>query len=239
MDTGMHSAVDGYRAVADSTLVPEETRAEMDFLRALNGICWDRANPQDRNMQDMARKEGNFWSLLSLLRELGLSSLIWADDANSERHHSNALTAYTEGLAARVHSTPLGLIAQLQAGVDGCPMMLQRRQNILRWLEHCFGKVLPPGVTRPRHTNIVPNSQQLMKEGLPETDKDDDILRSSLALILAGRLSDANKLARESGTPYRAALWSEGTPHGYKVTANNDTREMDRETIPGDLFGGE
>jgi hypothetical protein len=81
----MDTTMDGYRAVADSTLVPEETRAEMEFLRALNGICWDRVNPQDRNMQDTARKEGNFWSLLSLLRELGLSSLIWANDVNSER----------------------------------------------------------------------------------------------------------------------------------------------------------
>jgi hypothetical protein len=41
MDTTMDTALDGYRAVADSTLVAEEARAEMEFLRALNGICWD------------------------------------------------------------------------------------------------------------------------------------------------------------------------------------------------------
>lgn len=235
MDTGTNTSqaltLHGFTAVADSTLVHEETRAEMDFMRALNGLCWDRANPQDRNMQDMSRKEGNFWLLLSLLRELGLTSLIWADDAASERQNCNALTAYMEELAASVHSTPLELISQLQAGPADCPAVLQRRQSILRWLEHCFSKLLQPGVTRPRHTNVLPNSQVLAREGLPETDKDDDLLRSSLALILAGRPEEAKKLARESGTPWRAALWSGGKPHGYKVTANNDTRAMDRETV--------
>jgi hypothetical protein len=70
MDTIMDTAVDGYRAIAYHTLVYEEARAEMVFLRALNGICWDWASPQDCNIQDRARKDGNFWSLF-LLREQG------------------------------------------------------------------------------------------------------------------------------------------------------------------------
>jgi hypothetical protein len=35
-------------------------------------------------------------------------------------------------------------------------------------------------------------------------------------LIVAGRLSDANKFARKIGTPNRAGLWSGGTPYEYK-----------------------
>jgi hypothetical protein len=73
-----------------------------------------------------------------------------------------------ERLPARVHSTPLELITQLQAGVEYCPLMLQRRRNIFRWMEHCLRKILPPGNTRPRHTNISPTSWPVRAAHLTE-----------------------------------------------------------------------
>jgi nuclear pore complex protein Nup107 len=227
----MFASNSSFTAVADSNLVAEESKAEMDYLRALSMLCWDRSNPQDRSMQGAARKEGNFWWLLVCLRELGLAALIWADDAASARQHWNVLQAYMESLAARVHTTPLELVAQLQMGVAGCPIVIQRRQNILGWLEHCFRKVLVAGVTRPRNANVLVDSQLLSREGLPETDRDADLLRSSLALILAGRLEDAKELVRQSGVPWRAAVWGGARPHGYSQTANDVTKAMDQETV--------
>jgi hypothetical protein len=91
------------------------------------------------------------------------------------------------------------------------PLVLVRRWHIIKWLEACFHHVLPPGATRPRDTRYVRN----LGCGLPDTDKDEDLMRASLALILAGRLHDAQQLMRDSGVPWRAASLGGEAPHGY------------------------
>jgi hypothetical protein len=206
-------------------LILDETRADVAFLRSLHNLSSDHVNASDARL---ARKEGNFWLLLSHLRELSLDTLIWADDAASSHQHESSLLAYVDSLAAKVNAAPLELTQALQLNTSECPSLLRRRQCIMRWLEACFHQQLPTGSTRPRHATIICDSKLLRQEGLPETDKDAEILKNALALILAGREEDAQILARDSGAPWRAALWSGGKPQGVVHKPNLATETMDR-----------
>lgn len=195
----------------DPHILQEETNAEAAYLRALSSLCWER--DEEHNMASESRREGNFWLLLATLRLLGVPSLLWDDDEATVRQNKAMAYNYMDKLAQDVETTPHDLLQALYSPSDA-PLVLLRRQKIFKWLQECFQQVVPQGATRPRQGNILPQSQ-LFKQGLYETDKDKEILKDSLALILAGRLEDARTLARESGLAWRAASWNGGGAYGY------------------------
>jgi hypothetical protein len=126
----------------------------------------------------LAYKEGDFWLLLSHLRELSLDTLIWAADIASSHQHESSLVAYVDTLAAKVNAAPLELTQALQLNTFDCPSLLCCCQCIMSWLEACFHQQLLTGSTRPRHATIIRDSKLLRHEGLPETNKDTEILNA-------------------------------------------------------------
>lgn len=197
-------------------LMKDETQVELEFLRALNFACWDRSSAAT---DDSFRKEGNFWLLLYFLRQQGTTSLLWDDSQASLLSYNKIISSYLESQASFIQRSDKELLDALLFSGSGCPLVLKRRQRILTWLEKCFEDVLPSDATRPRKTKYLENAK-LTREGLPETDKDAEILKCVLGLILSGRLSDAQKLARDSGIPWRAAVWGGGAPDDGVSTGN-------------------
>jgi hypothetical protein len=214
-------------------LVRDELKVELDFLSALNAAAWGRSGGA------AAVNEGNFWKLLGTLRKLGLAVLLWDDDGASLAQHRHAVAAHWQRLALRTDDTPAALLASCCGAAKpqphspptaAAPLALQRRKHILHWLEQCFQNVLPADVTRPRKAKPdvgVGTSEKhlhvLQEQGFYSTDKDAELFKASLSLVLAGRLSDAQQLVRESGVAWRAAIWDRGAPHGY----NNDDCDDD------------
>jgi hypothetical protein len=198
-------------ATTTSKLVKGDTIVELDYLRSLNSLCWNSDH----------RREGNFWSLVCSLREHGLASLLWDDDAASAAQHESSVQAYIQDLARAVELTPKELMDalyndndRLTQGGHRRPCILQRRRLLLQWLHRCLANGLPGGVRRARNATVVWN-QALFGQGLPETDKDIEVFQCVLALLTAGRLPDALQLARDSNMPWRAAVWGGGAPQGY------------------------
>ena len=194
--------------LVDNKLVKDEAFCELDFLRALHHICWtDDDTPQENTA---ARKEGNFWWLMHTLRSQGVDSLIFRPEIHN---HPDELNRFLHELAHNhVHWTPQEVADHLHSSQS--PLALQRRYQILQWLHDCFAHVLPRDATRVRYGNPLSDSATLKQQGLVVTDKDEDVLKSALQLILAGRLPDALQLARDSGEGWRAAVWGGGKPQG-------------------------
>lgn len=197
-------------------LIKDELQVELDFLRALNYACWDRSSDA---IDDSFRKEGNLWLLLYFLRQQGIASLLWDDSQSALLSYNKIISSYLESQASFVERSDKDLLDALLYNESGCPLVLKRRQRILTWLEKCFEDILPSDATQPRKTKYLENSK-LIREGLPETDKDSEIFKCVLALILSGRLTDAQKLARDSGIPWRAAVWGGGSPDDGISTGN-------------------
>jgi Nuclear pore protein 84 / 107 len=193
-----------------------ELKVDLEFLSALTESAWGRAGSAEHNspVQRSARREGKFWKLLQQLRCLGPAFVLWEDDDGSRAQHRNAVSAHLQALAMHVDWTPAAL---LQAACDtDAPQALRRRRALLRWLEQCFENALPADVWRVRSARTTSsNSSHLIEQGLYGTNKDSEIFRNCLALILAGRLQEALKLTRDSGVSWRAAQWGGGEPHGY------------------------
>jgi hypothetical protein len=207
---------EGSDSQVDQKLIKDETQVELDFLRALNYACWDRST---NAVDDSFRKEGNFWLLLYFLRQQGTTSLLWDDSQSALHSYNNIISSYLESQASFIKRSDKELLDVLYCNGTGCPLVLKRRQRILTWLEKCFEDVLPDDATRPRKTKYIINAK-LTREGLPETDKDAEILKNALGLILSGRLADAKSLARDSGIPWRAAVWGGGAPEDGASTGN-------------------
>jgi len=228
----------------------DEVRLEVEFLQALQHIAWDRSlaptTTTTTQPWSTQRKEGNFWLLLASLRKLGVDALAYDQDEEDDDENSNdmmnrmspqqaAWMNYRQELAQRVHATPRELIqatTQLHhqpSAASECPLplLLRRRRCILQWLETCFAPDVPSDATRPRTlARVIPSSRKLAQQGLPETDKDSDLMRASLALFLAGRHEDILTLMRQSGVPWRAASWGGEAPHGYQVSTTQ-TKDPD------------
>jgi len=209
-----------------NAFVQEETKIDLNFLRALHRQCWDQAD-MDADMTgsssapNLAQKEGNLWLLLSYLRQLDLEALVWLgnDDERTEQEQSKELRIFITELANRgTDATPMQLV-EATMSLDGAasvgttpPLVLRRRRVLMKWLQSCFARTLPPGATRAR-PSMGPNKFN-PDEGLPRTDQDEAILRDCLALMLAGRFDAALELVRGSNLAWRAASWSGGTPYG-------------------------
>jgi hypothetical protein len=116
--------MDGYRAVMDSTLVPEETRRN-GVLTCLEWYLLGRVNPQDHNIQD-ALAGGQLLVALISVAGWGLVHLVGLTMLTRNEVGIQCL----DSLRGRTRSPcPSGYRTdQTQAGVEDCPLMLQRRQ---------------------------------------------------------------------------------------------------------------
>ena len=235
------SAATATASVEVEALRRDEVRLEVELLQALQRIAWDRSISTTTQPWSMQRKEGNFWLLLASLRKLGMDALAYhqkEEEDDQDDHDINHMSPpqlhtawihYRQELAQRVHATPLELIQATMLwhpSSSQCPLVVRRRRCILQWLETCFAPDVPPDATRPRTlARLLPSSRQLAQQGLPETDKDADLMRASLALFLAGRHDDILTLMRQSGLSWRAASWGGEAPHGYQWSTTPTTND--------------
>jgi hypothetical protein len=191
----------------------DANRLDTDFLQSLRDSCYIRAAPlkddplQVNPMKDPARLEGNFWALLADLRSLGLEAIMWPADNEAQLTRRSEIAHFQNQWAQNVGATPLQLSQALRG--PEAPLMVRRLLTIQRWLEQCHDRVLPSGTARSRHTKEVGFSG-----AFSATDRDDEILRAALNLLLAGRLDDAIVMASSSGLEHKAAQWSGGQPAG-------------------------
>ncbi|CAB9502683.1 nuclear pore complex protein [Seminavis robusta] len=205
---------------SSSKLAHEETMAELEFLKTLKLLCWERSD----------LREGNFWAVVAELRTLGLAALVWADDPGSLRQSVKASTAFFEINAMNVSSTPKELLEDMAGSATGVPLILLRRKRILTALEHCFNQLVSKETNASvsistRNSN---NSDDDTNLGERSPRHMENVMKSCLSLCLAGRLQDARVLLRKAGQPWMAAKLGGGVPAGFnKVVADdNQTVEM-------------
>ena len=202
------------RGVAASSSAAEEHRMDSNLLQSLQQACYSRAaadlpkdplavNPQ----RNVARKEGNFWGLLDKLRRLGTDALWYqATDARED------IRQYVHEQAKRITATPLELSKDLTG--PNAPLCLQRWAAFVAWLEDCHDHVLPANIARERPGSA--SATRLVDGCLATTDREAEVVKAALNLVLAGRLEDAVQMAAGSGLEFLAAQWSGGMPDGKK-----------------------
>jgi hypothetical protein len=188
-----------------------EDHIEQDFLGSLQEACYSRARSPPKDplsgdpMDDEPRKEGNFWGLLRKLRQLGVEALFYdAIDVRDEVRH------FLVSQAQRTHATPQNLVQSLVG--RNAPLSIQRWHAFVSWLESCHDAVLPPSIARSRDTATT--GVGLVDRCLLSSDRETEVTRAALNLVLAGRLEDAIEMASKSGLEYLAAQWSGGYASG-------------------------
>ena len=208
-----------------SALVSREQRTELDYLSQLQQLSWSTSLPL----------EGDCWMLLVSLRQLGLHALIWENDPTSAVQHTHAIQGFTQQLATSIHDTPEQLLQRLAS--KEAPFALQRRFVILQWIQTCLDQVRmePPKtmtmttmsrLSGPSTTAVCGRRDDPQAALVPE----DSFLEPCLGLILAGRMEEAQEVARTQGQPWRAAVWSGGKPLGIKRIPNPQTKQVDAVT---------
>ena len=209
------ATVQACRAYHDALcLFRTETRhgvphAALHYLHALQDVAYHRCPPVTQHGADPlthnpcripARKEGNCWSLLPHLCPLGVETAFCLSTTDARE----ARRLYVAAQALRVDATP----AQVATIGPPAPAALRRWAAVVRWLEACHNAVLSNDITRPR-----PSSTINVQDGcLLSHNRAAAVKRAALNLILAGRLSDALKLATDSGLDALAAQWGGGLP---------------------------
>ena len=219
-----------------STMWSEEnTRNQVEFLSNLATICYEehhlvasnKASVDENSISNNPCREGNFWNMLAHLRGLGMDALLWPESSAS--NHVSELELIMQKHTAE--TTPLEKLQSLRTpNRDGSTSLMERRYELLSWLEDCFYKQLPfPVKTLEKNdlgninVDYKENSELHATQGLPETTKDAVLLRQSLSLVLAGRLSHALDLMRFNGLSWRAAVWGGGTPFGYEDVVDQNS----------------
>ena len=211
-------------ATSSSTLAGQECRAELDLLRALNQICWAGSSNNTNRL-----KEGNIWMLLAVLRKLGLAALVWADDVLSANQNRYAQTMFVQQLATKIDWTTKQVLEALQCESDesdfgSAPLVLLRRFAILDWLQMYFDQVR----IEPKSSMVIPVSSHPDDPPSLVGEAQQDLLKSCLSCVLAGRMEEAQALARSHGQSWRAAAWSGGAPAGLLKVPNEQTKKVDR-----------
>jgi hypothetical protein len=201
-------------STAPSSLTAAECRVELELLKTLNQLAWSQAHNPDR------RLEGNVWSLLAELRKLGLASLVWDNDRTSLAQHKSSQAMFLQRLNFAQDSTSKQVLEKLTA--SDAPLLLQRRHAILQWMHTCFQQQ----IVQPKSTILASRSHPDDQPPLMEQAQQ-ELLRSCLSHVLAGRLEDASQLARSHGQPWRAAVWNGGAPAGYDKVPNETTKTVD------------
>lgn len=195
-----------------SSLAAREQRTELDFLSQLQQVCWSSAFPL----------EGDVWMLLVSLRQLGLPALVWDNDPTSQAQNALAVQGFAQQLVCSIHDTPERILQRLKS--TDAPLVLQRRYAILVWIQTCLDQIrAEPPKTRPAAPRQKTHPDDPSAAVVPE----DSFLEASLGLILAGRLEEAQELARAQGQPWRAAVWAGAKPYGIKKTPNPKTKTVD------------
>ena len=190
----------------------DEARVDQDFLISLQHACYARAKLPTTNdplslnpMEQPARKEGNFWALLSSFRLIGMDALVYA--AKDSR---DDVRKFLNSLALRSDDTPHNLLETLVG--TNAPLSIQRWNAFIKWLERCHDCLLPNDIARPRPSGTT--NLRLVEQCLDTTDRELDVTRAALNLLLAGRLEDAIEMAAASRIEFLAAQWSGGFPAG-------------------------
>lgn len=202
-----------------SSLASREQRTELDYLSQLQQLCWSTPSPE-------TFLEGDCWMLLVTLRQLGLSALVWDNDAVSAAQHARAQTGFLQQLANLIEETPSQLLQRLAS--NQAPLALQRRYSILQWIQTCLDQVrVPPKTVSALRDAAVSHPDDTETPSLVPEALQQQMLLASLSYILAGRLEDAKALARSNGQPWRAAAWGGGQALGYVKKPNPETQTMD------------
>jgi hypothetical protein len=189
----------------------DEARVDQDLLLSLQHACYARADTPQKDplsvdyMEDLARKEGNFWAFLWQLRQIGLNALLYAgtDMRDSVRH-------FLTSQALRIDATPRELVDSLVG--PNAPLSVQRWNALVVWLQSCHDALLPPNIASPRPGGG--SGVGLVDGCLLSTDRESEVSRAALNLILAGRLDEAIEMASQSGLEYLGAQWSGGIVAG-------------------------
>ena len=217
-------------AAADTDkLAQEERRVELEYLSSL-AVLDDPL-------------ENNVWSLLLVLRSLGLDALLW-------QSHEDTGT-YLNQLAARTDATPGQLIQDLYDSSIS-PLVLQRRKRILEWMERCHEDELVEMELPRKQATMWPDSLARLQQGakdptkvtsldpdapllVPDASsslygKDGDhqtlLLKTCLDYILAGRMDQAMTLCEEQGQPWLCASWSGGQPYDIQLIPDPESQKV-------------
>lgn len=206
-----------------SALVSREQRIELEYLLQLQ--------LSSRGGGSSSSLEGDCWRLLVGLRQLGLHALIWEDDSISERQYTQAIQGFIQPLVRSIHETPERILQRLTS--REAPLVLQRRYALVQWIQACLDQVRTnppparpavPGGRRGNGGRSHPDDPPMSSSSLvPE----DSFIEACLDLVLAGRVQDAQEVARSQGQPWRAAVWGGGKPHGVERRPNPQTQTID------------
>ena len=228
------------------SLADQECATERQFLLTLNRAAWSGAVASSSGLEEQSRRqEGNLWMLLHMLRQLGLASLIWANDQTSNMQNAKAQEVYLQQLAGQIESTPRDLIQTLSTSPSTKsmananspappPLLTQRRYQILKWLELCHDEIL----SAPPKPSSVPTFGNSSSKAHPDdtapslvgesNSSEEKLLESCLSHLLAGKLDQAMEIARAHGQPWRSASWSGGAPAGVESRPNERTKTMEK-----------
>ena len=211
-----------------ASMISDDARIQLEFLQGITTVCYeDHVVDTQHSKDETPCREGNFWNMLYHLRTLGVDALLWDQYNNTLQVPSNLDEDLTslEVIEALKDSKKLA--------ADQQPVSLtERRYQLLEWMENCFERQLPLQLQSKENARSLgsgrlemkSNSELYKTQGLPESEKDASLLRQSLALVLAGRISQAQELMRANGLTWRAAVWGGGKPANFneKASLGND-----------------
>ena len=215
------------RDTVDNTkLALEERSAELEYLSSLASI------------QEEAL-ESNVWSLLVALRSLGIEALLW-------KGNHDDVSSYISQLALRKNATPGQLVHDLYY-LSVSPLILQRRKQILKWLEQCHVDYVAE-VEFPRkqttmwpesleHVPSHPNKVQSMDPDAPllvhdsslygkDEENQEKLYKACLAYLKSGNIDRAMDLCQKQSQPWLAASLSGGQPFDIELVPDSDTERI-------------
>jgi nuclear pore complex protein Nup107 len=213
-------------AVDNTKLALDERSMELEYLSSLASL-------------DEEALESNVWSLLVALRSLGIEALLWK--ANLEN-----VSSYVSQLALRKNATPGQLVHDLYY-LSVSPLILQRRKQILKWLEKCHvdyvGQVEFPRKQTSmwpeslEHVPSDPNKLQSMDPDAPllvsdsslygkDEENQDKLYKACLAYLRSGNMDRAMDLCQKQRQTWLAASLGGGQPFDIELVPDPDTQRV-------------
>jgi nuclear pore complex protein Nup107 len=219
--------------VVDAKLEQEERSHELEYLSSL------------ASLEDPL--ENNTWSLLVALRSLGIDALLWEPWGRATE-----ISDFVNELASRKEATPGQLIHDLYY-LSVSPLILQRRKQVLSWLERCHASTLgdvelprkpkymwPDSLEKLQYSGLSSNASKiqtldpdapiLIDSTDPLYGKDGDnqekLLKACLAYIKSGNLEQAMSLCQKYGQPWLAASIGGGQPFDIELVPDPETQQV-------------
>ena len=219
--------------IVDAKLAQEEQSIELEYLSSL------------ASLEDSL--ENNVWSLLVALRSLGVDALLWQPWGRHQEEISNFLNQ----LASRKDATPGQLIQDLYYSPVS-PLIIQRRKQVLEWIERCHAEALADLELPRKQTVMWPDSLDRLQQGAHDPTKvvtldpdatmlvqdssspfygkdggnEEKLMKACLAFILAGRLDQAMALCERQGQPWRCASWGGGQPYDIELVPDSESQQV-------------